>query len=177
MLTYFGLHWARLGYNLARLRHIFHYIRYPLESMRHFLDTILATLGTHWASLGTSLEHPWSQSPKTSKKTFFWVPFLEPFGGNGYMQSDECSKPQDLKIWHTFHRFHSLFSSTPSIQTHIKALFMTPFSRPQKNKNIEIKAELRRGHLWHISDKGGTEASGRYLGILEARAASWRKSC
>ena len=49
------------------------------------------------------------------------------------------------------------------------ARFLLLFSRPQKDQKIGLYVELSRGHLWHITDKGGT---GRHLGQRMPRRGS-----
>ena len=49
------------------------------------------------------------------------------------------------------------------------ARFLLLFSRPQKDQKIGLCVELGRGHLRHITDKGGT---GRHLGQRRPRRGS-----
>ena len=63
-----------------------------------------------------------------------------------------------------------------AVQTHIRALFLTPFSRPQKNRKIQMVLTSRQGHLGHISDKGGTGGLGWPWGVrrvLEGKCAKF----
>ena len=98
---------------------------------------IWAPLGFIWPPLGSilvTLGESWAQVSKKLKKTTFFRHLLEPFWGRVPMQSVHAC----------------------AVQTHIRALFLTPFSRPQKNKKIQMVLTSRQGHLGHISDKGGT---------------------
>ena len=152
--TPFGLHLAKFGFILSTLG--LHLV--ALGSIWPPWGSIWAPWGSIWAPLGficpplgsilVTLGESWAQVSKKLKKTTLFRHFLEPFWGRVPMQSVHAC----------------------AVQTHIRALFLTPFSRPQKNKIIEMVVDSRGGHLGHISDKGGT---GRHLRGLAGLAGRY----
>ena len=140
-----GTPWAPFGLAWAALGHLLSTLWAALGTMGHPLGIAGPTFSSTGASVWHPLDTSWrpllpsgkSVAKKMKKITECWS-FFDLFSRRVYMQSVHAC----------------------AVQTHIWALFLTQFSRPQKNEKIGMAADNRGGHLRHISDKGGTKASG-----------------
>ena len=136
--------WAHHGHPLGSLGHRLGALGHALGTLWAPLDTPAATLTAPWATLGTAgatfgspgapLWHPldtpwrpllpsWQRVSKKLKKTTTRRHFFHLFWRRVHMQSDHAC----------------------AVQTHIRALFLTLVSRPQKNAKIFSHCPLEAG--------------------------------
>ena len=113
-----------------------------------------------WMPFGTQSEQIWKSGNYDS--VWEWTR-KSSFGGSAFqlVLSFSCAGFRDLSFsWFVswFCRICRICVSIWAPFLDIRASFLTLFSRPQKNEKIRSIMESRRGHLGHISDKGGTKA-------------------
>ena len=147
--------WVHYGHPLGSLGHRVGALGHALGSLSAPSNTPAVTLTAAWATLGSAgvtfglsrapLWHPWDTpwTPllpswehvlKRVKKITQLNPFFELFQRRVHMQSDHAC----------------------AVETHIRALFLTPVFRPQKKTKIFSHRDFSSGHPGHIGGEGGT---------------------